>query len=280
MKRQNELVVLITGASSGIGQACAVYLAQRDYRVFGTSRSASARGSEVVQKAGVITMLRMDVNRNQSVKQGIRQVLRTAGRIDVVVNCAGFGIAGAVEDTSINEAKAQLGTNLFGAWRVCREVIPIMRRQGGGCIVNISSIGGRIGIPFQAAYSASKFGLEGLSEALSAEVKPFGIRVVLIEPGDLHTQFTAHRIRTPQSQSNPVYRESFRRALETMEKAEIDGPSPEIVAPLLKRIITSSSPRLRYTVGPITERVAVVLKQFLPDRLFERLLMLSYKLSA
>ncbi|MHB1293386.1 MAG: SDR family NAD(P)-dependent oxidoreductase [Anaerolineae bacterium] len=271
-----EPIVLVTGASSGIGQACATHLAKRGYRVFGTSRAAPPPAAPHDAAAGLVEMLQMNVDDEDSVERGVAQVLARAGKIDVVVNCAGFGIAGAVEDTSIEEAKAQLETNLFGVWRVCRAVLPPMREQGSGIIVNVSSIGGLIGIPYQAAYSASKFALEGLSEALSAEVRPLGIRVVQIEPGDLATQFTARRRRTAASSQNPAHRERFDRALHAMEISEQQGPSPKIVARLLERIIQNPSPRLRYTVGPFTQRLAATLKKCLPDRLFEWIMMKSY----
>lgn len=277
MRRQDERMVVITGASSGIGKACAEYLAERGYRVFGTSRNVIGVREE--WQPGKVVMVRMDVNDEDSVRQAIKSIMDAAGRIDVLVNCAGFGIAGAVEDTSITEAKGQFETNFFGVWRLCQQVLPIMRKQRGGWIVNISSIGGLIGIPFQAAYSASKAALEGFSEALSAEVRSFGIRVVLIEPGDIRTNFTENRVKTRESQVNPVYQRPFSRALGEMEKAERTGPLPAIVAPLLERIITDSSPRLRYRVGPALERFAVVLKGLLPSRLFESILMLSYGLS-
>jgi len=189
MNQFSNQVVLITGASSGIGKTCATRLHERGYQVYGTSRSAPAPGagkqSSFQMPPFPYKMLRMDVNDDKSVQDGVGAVLADAGRIDAAVNCAGFGIAGAVEDTSTEEAKAQLETNFFGTLRVCRAVLPIMREQGSGAIVNISSIAGLIGIPYQAMYSASKFAIEGMTEALRLEVKPFGIRVCLIEPGDL-----------------------------------------------------------------------------------------------
>src|SRR5215470_2155720 len=151
MPDQPGQVVLITGASSGIGAACATYLHARGYRVYGTSR----RPSEV--PAPAFPLLAMDVDDDASVRHGVAQVLAMAGRVDVAVNNAGIAIAGAVEETSDDEARAQLETNLFGVLRVCRAVLPIMRQQGGGTIVNISSVAGALGIPFQGLYSASKF---------------------------------------------------------------------------------------------------------------------------
>jgi len=223
-------------------------------------------------------IIKMDVHFDNSVGRGIEWVLEQEGRLDVVVNNAGFGLAGAVEDTSIEEAKAQLETNFFGALRVCRSALPIMREQGGGYIVNISSLAGRIGVPFQALYSASKFAIEGLTEALRLEVRPFGIRVVLIEPGDFATEFTQHRRRTIQSQGNSACRERYETALRIMEASEAEGGTPEAVARLLERILEDPSPRLRYTVGPLVQRAAAELRKIVPARLFEWGLAKYYRL--
>jgi NAD(P)-dependent dehydrogenase (short-subunit alcohol dehydrogenase family) len=275
MRSSTDHVVLITGASSGIGQACARYLHRRGYRVYGTSRRAPVEPA--TDPAG-FCMLQMDVDSDDSVERGIRLILRREGRIDVVVNNAGFGIAGAIEETSVQEAKMQMETNFFGTLRVCRAVLPAMRKRGTGYIVNISSGAGRVSVPFQALYSASKFAVEGLTEALRMEVEPFGIRVAMIEPGDLHTGFTASRRRTAASGEGSAYTERLNAALAVMEADETGGPSPEKVAPLVERIINARSPRLRYTVGPLFEKVALGLKRFFPARLFEWGLMKYYKL--
>lgn len=223
-------------------------------------------------------MVHMDVDDGASVANGVTQVLEAEGRIDVLVNNAGISLFGALEDTTVEEAKAQLETNFFGAWRVCRAVLPAMRAQGGGYIINISSIGGLMGLPFQAAYSASKFALEGMSEALSTELKPFGIHVVLVEPGDLATEITEHRCQTKESGVASVYREKFERALNVTEAAERAGPAPMVVAQLLERVLVSKTPRLRYTVGSLAEQSGVTLKRLLPGRLFEQFLLRAFNL--
>ncbi len=282
MNKDNKRVVLITGASSGIGQACANHLHQRGYRVYGTSRHAAPRTADMPKMepgtSAPFEMIQMDVNSGPSVGRGVDFILESEGRLDIVVNNAGFGIAGSVEDTSIEEAKSQFETNFFGVLRICRAVLPIMRKQRSGYIVNISSIAGLIGTPFQGLYSASKFAVEGMTEALSLEVRPFGIHVVLIEPGDFHTQFTAHRRKTSTSQQNPVYLEKFNNALRVIESDETGGPSPDKLAHLLERIVNDPSPRLRYPIGPVTERIAVTLKKIMPSRLFGWALMKYYKL--
>jgi short-subunit dehydrogenase len=193
------------------------------------------------------------------------------------VNNAGFAVIGSLEDTTIEEAKFQLETNFFGSLRVCRAVLPIMRQQLSGYIINISSIGGLIGLPFQSAYCASKFALEGAMESLRMEVRPFNIHVVLIEPGDFKTAITSHRQKTAESTQNSAYGDTFKKVLRIVESGECNGPTPERVAELLYYVICKKSPRLRYTVGNISQRIAVPLKKILPTRLFESLISGSFQ---
>jgi NAD(P)-dependent dehydrogenase (short-subunit alcohol dehydrogenase family) len=263
-------VVFITGASSGIGKACAEYLRERGHKVY----CASRRTEEDLPSGNVA----LDVNNDDSVSLAINKVSSQEGRIDVVVNAAGFGIVGAVEDTSIAEAKAQFETNFFGVLRVCRAVLPLMRNQGSGLIINVSSIAGLVSLPFQAFYSASKFALEGMSEAMRMEVAPFGVRVVLVEPGDFRTQFTANRKQTDEATNNSSYRERYKSALAVFEKEEANGDDPVAVARLVARIIDSKSPRLRYSVGPAGERIVPGLKQILPHKVYQWLFMKHYNI--
>jgi NAD(P)-dependent dehydrogenase (short-subunit alcohol dehydrogenase family) len=216
----------------------------------------------------LLEMISMDVDDVGSVAEGIRQVVERAGRIDGVVNCAGFGIGGSIEDTDDDEAKAIFETNFFGTLRVCREVLPIMRKQGSGTIVNVSSIGGRIAVPFVGLYGATKFAVEGLTEALRMEVQRFGIRVALVEPGDFATGFTDSRRPARNALENEVYADVYRAALAVIERDERGGASPEAIGRLVARILASRSPRLRYTVGPVLQRVAVRLRSILPAKLF------------
>jgi len=270
----NGKVVLITGASSGIGKACAEHLAQRGHRVFGTSRRAPFPPKAA--RSGSPRMIRMDVDQDDSVKQGVDFILQEAGRLDVVVNNAGFGIAGSVEDTSIGEAKGQFETNFFGVLRVCKAVLPAMRERRSGYIVNISSLGGLVALPYQGLYSAAKFAVEGLTEALRLEMRPFGVHVVLVEPGDFCTGFTANRCMALASQENQAYADRCARIIKNQEDGERAGASPEKIARLLERIINHSSPRPRYRVGSPVEVMGVMLKRILPGRLFESLFALFY----
>ena len=262
--------MLITGASSGIGKACAEYLFVRRCRVYGTSRRAPRVDprSTPPEAVPLFQTIPLDITSDESVEQAVSLVLESEGRIDAVVNNAGFGLAGAVESTSIDEAREQFETNFFGTMRVCRAVLPAMRRQGHGHILNVSSIAGRIGVPFQAIYSATKFAVEGFSEALRLEAAPFGIRVVLIEPGDFRTGFTAGRRRAAGADV-AAYAERQATALHVMEHDEMQGATPEAVGRLVHRVIMMRFPATRYAVGPVTETFALALKRFAPSRLFE-----------
>ncbi len=259
--------ILITGASKGLGAAMAVRLSAHGARVFGTSRRAHA-----VPPAGGVTMLAMDVREEASIADGVEAVMKAAGRIDVLVNNAGYGIAGAVEDTLPDDMLRQLETNLMGPLRVVQAVLPIMRAQKAGRIIQVSSLAARIAVPFQGAYSASKSALASISEALSIEVKPFGIDVVMIEPGDTKSNFTAAREWTARSRASDVYRARAEHAIAIMARSEVNGPEPDKVARLVERVIRSEKPRLRYQSMTATEAMALTLRALLPDRRFEKML--------
>ncbi|MBN1483308.1 MAG: SDR family oxidoreductase [Chloroflexia bacterium] len=265
-------VVLITGASSGLGRAAARHLADRGYQVYGTSRRPP---QELAGES--FPLLQMDVTDEDSVRRAVAEVIERAGRIDVLLNNAGFGLAGAVEDTSIEEARRQFETNFFGLLRVTRAVLPSMRERRAGLIVNTSSIGGLIGVPFTSMYAATKFAIEGLSEVLRLELRPWGIRVVLVEPGDFSTAFTSRRVQTAASQGDSPYAGAFARSLAIIERDETQGSDPQLFARLIERIIRSRSPRLRYVVGSFDQRLAVLLKRLLPDKWFEAIIRGHYK---
>lgn len=265
-------VALVTGASSGIGLVCAQRLQQLGYKVYGASRHIAP------SVAPHVHCLSMNVDDDESVRRSVAQIIETEARIDVVINCAGYGVAGAIEDTSIDEARAQFETNFFGVVRVCQQVLPTMRQQKSGLIINVSSLAGLTALPFQGIYSASKFALEGLTESLRMEVASFGIRVVLIEPGDFATGFTAQRRTATASHAMSAYRGTCEKALGRMAHDETHGPSPEIIAALIERIITTPSPRLRYPTGLFAQRIGVGLKRFLPHKIYEKVLMRMYGL--
>jgi short-subunit dehydrogenase len=267
----NPQVVMVTGASSGIGKAIAEHLAGLGHKVYGTSRKNTT-------KMGAVEMIPMEVTDDRSVAEGVARVQKSEGRIDALVNNAGYGIAGAAEETSVQEAQAQFDTNFFGMFRVTKAVLPGMREKRSGLIVNMSSIAGFISIPFQSFYCATKFAIEGFSEALRMELRNFGIRVALVEPGDHRTNFTANRVRTKESQGNSAYREKFDASLGVMERDEQNGPPPEAIARRVGKILSSPAPSLRHPVGLFLQRFAVTLKHTLPAGVFESIIRSTYKL--
>ncbi len=253
--------VLVTGASAGIGRACADRLQAAGWTVTGASRRGTSSGGW----SGLV----MDVDHDESVRSGVASVLASAGRIDAAVAAAGWGLAGAAECSSVHEAKAQLETNFWGCVRVVQQVLPAMRAQQAGRIVLISSIGGVIGIPFQAFYSASKFALEGYGEALAYEVAPFGIEVTLVQPGNVRTDFTANRKMAAATSGDGVYAAALAKAVGLMERDEINGVPAGHVAAAVQRVLAARRPPRRVSAGKAGERVGIVAKRLLPFRIFE-----------
>lgn len=232
---------LVTGASSGIGAAVASRLHERGFTVFGTARRPEGASSRA------FPLLELDVRDDDSVRACVDHVLSRTGRVDGLVNNAGYALAGAAEEASVEEARAQFETNFFGAVRVVNAVLPAMRERGAGKIINIGSLAGLTAIPFSAFYSATKFALEGYSEALSYELKPFGIAVTIIEPGFVRTgmghasQVAAGRLA--------AYEGPRTRAIGAIVSAVEHGIPPEMVAQAVLRVAESGAPRLRYRVG-------------------------------
>jgi NAD(P)-dependent dehydrogenase (short-subunit alcohol dehydrogenase family) len=257
----DKKVILVTGASSGIGLAGADWLSQHGWAVIGASR----RGTS----GDAWTGLAMDVDDDESVNEGVARTVAEHARIDAVWANAGWGLAGSAEQTSIVDARAQMETNFWGAVRVVQAVLPVMRGQGGGRIVLTSSIGGLIGIPFQAFYSASKFALEGYGEALAYEVEPFNIHVTLIEPGNFKTGFTKGRRMVATAPDDP-YAGARERAIELMERDEMHGAAPVDVAKVVERVLAARRPPRRASAGKFDERIGLVAKRLIPFRLFEK----------
>lgn len=264
-----QKVILITGASSGFGKATAELLAQRGHIVYGTSRTTKEHPS--------VHFLNMDVRDRESIASGVRQIIEKEGRIDVLVNNAGMGIGGSLELATPEEIDLQIGTNFMGCVNMCQAVLPHMRKQRQGRIINLSSIGGIMGLPYQGYYSASKFAIEGFSEALSAEVKGFGITVSMFEPGDFATGFTASRKNSTLTLENEDYGDSFRRSLDLIEKEENGGLKPEVLARKIAKIVECKHPRLRYVVANLEQWLSVVIKRVLPGNWFVGILRDYYK---
>jgi NAD(P)-dependent dehydrogenase (short-subunit alcohol dehydrogenase family) len=252
-------VVLVTGASSGIGRACADRLHDRGWTVVGASRRARASGSW--------SPLIMDVDSDVSVDRAVDALLADHGRLDAVVACAGWGLAGAAEETPMADAHDQFETNFWGVVRVVRRALPVMRSQGRGHLVLMSSIGGVVGLPFQAFYSASKFALEGYGEALAYEVAPFGIEVTLVQPGNVVTGFTAQRRDVTLG---GAYAAAAHTAVGKMAEDESDGVPPDHVASVVQRILEARRPPRRRSVGKLGERIGIPAKRLLPYRIFEK----------
>jgi short-subunit dehydrogenase len=259
--QQDRKVAIVTGASSGIGDASARALRQAGFRVFGTSRRIVAGPAEA------ITMLACDVTDDASVKAMVDNVLNTAGRIDVLVNNAGTGLLGGAEESSIDQAQALFNVNLFGVIRASNAVLPIMRNQKAGRIVNISSVLGLIPAPFSALYASTKHALEGYSESLDHEVRTFGIRVCLLEPAYTRTSFEQNMV--PPDRTLDAYAPARGRANALVQDVMKTADNPEIVAEKLIEAVTATSPRRRYACGKVARQVSL-LRRFAPERMFDR----------
>jgi NAD(P)-dependent dehydrogenase (short-subunit alcohol dehydrogenase family) len=253
-------VVLVTGASSGIGRATAALLAEKGHRVFGTSRNPAGRGGP----PGV-EMLDLDVCSDESVAECVAEVMNRAGRIDVLVNNAGFGLKGAVEEVSIEEAKGQFETNFFGTLRMVKAVLPIMRRQGRGWIVNISSVADRIAGPLAAFYASSKAAVRNYSQSLRFEARNFGVRVSVVAPGFIKTEFMQASRSSAEMKEYAAMRE---RLFKMNDKAITGGADPLVVARCVNKIINSGLPRFSYIV-PFKARLMMGLVAIMPSRVFE-----------
>jgi short-subunit dehydrogenase len=253
-------VVLITGASSGIGRVTASLLAKNGYRVFGTSRQPDTNTPSEYE------MLQLDVRSDRSVNGCIRSLMERTGRLDVLINNAGYKLTGALEETSLPEAQSQFETNFFGTVRMVKAVLPIMRRQRDGQIINLGSLAGLIGVPFHGFYSASKYALEGYTEALRHEVKGLNIRVSIIEP----SFFRTHLASSARSSAEVIseYSGMRERVLRVFEKSVQTGADPNLVAKLILSIIESRAPQLRYRIGKDAKRLPRI-KAIVPAAAFE-----------
>lgn len=260
-------IAIVTGASSGIGAATVSYLHQNGFTVYGGCRRTMCRDNGAVDG---VCYLPLDVTSHASVEAFVAEVLSCEGRIDALVNCAGNGVAGSVEDCTLSDAEAQFSVNYFGVLRVSHAVLPTMRAQKSGVIVNIGSVAGLFPIPYQSLYSASKFAIEALTECLRMELRPFGVTAVLVEPGDTKTGFTASRAFASAAETSP-YAEATRRAVGRMEKDEQNGAPPSAVARCVLRALTRKHPPVRIVVG-FGYKIFVFLKRVLPSRLINFIL--------
>ena len=262
MAVKTDQIALVTGASSGIGAAAAAELVQAGFTVYGTSRKATA-GEE---RNGIV-FLPLDVTKDESVAAVVREVLERSGRIDVLVNNAGFGTAGAAEESSVEQARALFETNLFGAMRMTRAVVPHMREQGSGRVINVSSVLGFVPAPFGALYAASKHAIEGYSESMDHEVREYGVRVLLVEPAYTRTSFDANLV--PADEPLPVYARRREVADVLLVEAVKAGDEASVVGEAIVDAATDRRPKLRYPAGTLARRVSK-LRRYAPSAMFDK----------
>jgi NAD(P)-dependent dehydrogenase (short-subunit alcohol dehydrogenase family) len=285
-------VAVVTGSSSGIGFETALLLARSGFHTYATMRNLekSKRITKIANTEKLpLQVVQLDVNDDISVKNAIDKIVGAATeenkRIDALVNNAGYGLVGAFEDLSLEEIKAQFETNLFGVIRVTQQVLPVMRKQksggGGGTIVNVSSVGGRMSVPILSAYQSTKFALEGLSESMSYEMEPFGIRVVIIEPGFIRTNIvnsstSAQKALDPKSPYFPLMQKVKNHFKSMIENAS-SSSLPQDVAKVILQAITSKNPQLRYTVGNDAATI-IQARMNMPDKEFRKMVIQNFSL--
>lgn len=265
-------VIFITGGSSGLGKAIGEYLSAKGFIVYGTSRNPS----KVSEKLS-FTLLEMDVSSVDSIDKATSEIIQKEGRIDVLVNNAGVGITGPIEETPNSEIEKAFETNLFGPINVMKAVLPHMRKQGRGKIINITSIAGYMGLPYRGIYSATKAALEITTEALRMETKQFGIEMTNIAPGDFATNIVAGRYHAPVLKDSP-YEQAYKKTLAMMNEHVDSGQDPLEMAKVVYIIIETTKPRIHYKVGASLQKFSIVLKRVLPDKVYERMLLNHYKL--
>jgi len=263
-------IVLITGISSGFGKATSLILSGKGYIVYGISRKSKD------DLSAPIKVLQADVTDAASVARAVKTIIEKEGHIDILINNAGMGISGSIEDSLPEDINLQMNTNFLGYVNMIQAVLPHMRKQGRATIVNISSIGGLMGLPYQGFYSASKYAVEGLSEALRMELKPFNIKVIVIQPGDFFTNFTANRKPNRVTTQGSAYESQFEKSLSIIEKDENGGLPPEFLARKLAKILDKKNPCHHYIIATVEQKLAVFLKQVLPGSLFSKILSSHY----
>jgi NAD(P)-dependent dehydrogenase (short-subunit alcohol dehydrogenase family) len=269
--KQRSPVVLVSGVSSGIGRAVANALAAKDFEVFGTSRNPQR-----TEPIPGVELVQLDVTDDASVTGAVSAVIQRAGRIDVLVNNAGFGVFGAAEESSITQAQQLFDTNFFGLVRLTREVLPHLREQGSGRIINVGSVLGFLPAPYGALYAASKHAVEGYSESLDHETREFGVRVLVVEPGFTNTSFEANAADADSPiDSYATIREHVQRVLTEAVRA---GDDPAVVAQVVLKAATSRTPKLRYPAGPLARRLSL-LRKFASAALLDKAVRKANKLT-
>lgn len=264
-------VVLITGGSSGIGKAIGDFLVDKGFTVYGTSRNP-----ENISQSK-FPLVALDVRKTETIYSCIGEILAKSGRIDVVINNAGVGITGPLEEIPTEEIKNNFETNLFGPIEVMKAVLPQMRTQNSGLIINVTSIAGYMGLPFRSVYSASKGALELITEAMRMETKQFGVHITNVAPGDFATNIAAGRYHAPVIKGSS-YEKTYGETLSELNNHVDSGSNPLEMAQAIYKIIQEPNPKIHYKVGAFMQKFSIVLKRVLPDAIFEKMLMKHYKL--
>ncbi|GAA4809137.1 SDR family oxidoreductase [Litoribaculum gwangyangense] len=264
-------VVLITGASSGIGKSIGEFLTAKGFSVYGTSRNPQN------YKDSKFPLLTLDVKKNDTINQAVFEVIKIENRLDVLINNAGAGITGPIEEIPELEIKNNFETNFFGPINVIKAVLPQMRKQQSGLIINITSIAGYMGLPYRGIYSASKGALELLTEAFRIELKDFNIKMTNVAPGDFATNIAAGRYHAPLLENSP-YKKPYSETLDLMNTHVDNGSNPNIMAEAIYKIIKKPNPKVHYKVGEFMQKFSIILKQILPSKVYEQLLIKHYKL--
>jgi NAD(P)-dependent dehydrogenase (short-subunit alcohol dehydrogenase family) len=264
-------VIFITGASSGIGKTIGEHLINQNFKVYGTSRNPKHYPDSKIK------LLQLDVRNPEEIKSSIEKVVALEGRIDVLINNAGVGITGPLEEIPISEIKNNFDVNLFGPIEMMQSVLPFMRTQNSGLIINITSIAGYMGLPFRSVYSASKGALELITEGVRMEVKPFNIQIVNVAPGDFATNIASGRFHAPLL-AHSAYNKTYGQTLETMNQHVDTGNNPMEMAKFIEKVIQTQNPKIHYKVGAFLQKFSIVLKRLMSDKQYESMLMKHYKL--
>ena len=265
-------VVLVTGGSSGIGKSISEFLSEKGFKVYGTSRNPEKHQEKIS-----FPLLNMEVTNPSSINEVITKIIDEEGRLDIVINNAGVGITGPIEETPASEIKKAFDINLHGPINVIKSVLPQMRKQKSGLIINITSIAGYMGLPYRGIYSATKAALAITAEAFRIEIKQFGIEMTNIAPGDFATKIADGRYHAPVISQSP-YKKDYSNTLEIMNSHVSSGKDPKDLAQVVYQIIRSKNPRVRYKEGSLLQKFSIVLKRVLPSRWYEKMLMNHYKL--
>ncbi len=265
-------VILITGGSSGIGKSVATFLSEKGFIVYGTSRKP-----EKIKEKLLFELIPLDVTDSMSISNAIERVVNKEGRLDVLINNAGVGITGPIEETPDTEIKKAFQTNVFGPIDIIKAVLPQMRKQKSGLVINITSIAGYMGLPYRGVYSATKGTLELLTEALRMEVKDFNIQMTNVAPGDFATNIASGRYHSPILDNSP-YNLPYGNTLKLMNDHVDKGGDPIEMAKVIFKIINTDRPKIHYKVGAFMQKFSITLKRILPDTVYEKLLLNHYKL--